>query len=667
MEDVFFENDAQTPVLSVHEACAFARVCEEAGDYEKACEYLRPWWVAGQEPRLANLQTKEIAELLLRSGTLAGCLGGNKRSAQQKKAQSWISQSALLFEILRDTQRVAECRLELGNCYFREGLLEFAEDNYRLALAALELPASKELYIVALIRRAIVERQSSRLWEARNTLEAAARLMGGKGSAFLQGRFFNEYATTLKNLGQAEKDPELIREATAYFSQAIQCFEVSGNVRYCAAVLNNLGGLLAGLGQHEEAAWEFNQARKYFAKLKDFVRAAQVDESRAQLFIKLKRYDEGAQIIADAVRILRASGEEIFLAEALITQGLIYARQERWMEARYACSEALRLAEHCADFESAGRAALVLLEEMCERLNADERREMLARAQRLLALTQRGEIHERLHNCVRRVDAATETERRQRDQEIQHDKMAALGQLAFGVAHDFNNILTTIKGRAQLMQRLELPQPANNSLQSIVQAVQDSSSLIKRIQDFGRLRPVQELVRLEMGPLLAEVVDMAQLRCAETNISLSLEPFTPAFVIGDVVELKEVFVNLIYNAVDALQNGGTITLAARQHEKNLEIYVRDTGQGMSPQIKAHIFEPFFSTKGKQGTGMGLAVSYSIVRRHDGLIEVDSLEGFGTTFKITLPLASRPGQVKPELPPRFAPAYHQVLQLETVTV
>ena len=108
-------------------------------------------------------------------------------------------------------------------------------------------------------------------------------------------------------------------------------------------------------------------------------------------------------------------------------------------------------------------------------------------------------------------------------------------------------------------------------------------------------------------------------------------------------------------------------MAARQYEKNLEIYVRDTGQGMSPQVKAHIFEPFFSTKGKQGTGMGLAVSYSIVRRHDGLIEVDSLEGFGTTFKITLPLASRPSQVKPELPQRFASAYDQVLQLETVTV
>ena len=111
-----------------------------------------------------------------------------------------------------------------------------------------------------------------------------------------------------------------------------------------------------------------------------------------------------------------------------------------------------------------------------------------------------------------------------------------------------------------------------------------------------------------------------------------------AFVMGDPVELREVLVNVIYNAVDAMPGGGEIQLSAKEANDLVAISITDSGTGMRPEVKSRLFDPFFTTKGKAGTGMGLAVSFGIIRRHDGSIEVDSVPGQGTTFRILLPRA-----------------------------
>src|SRR2546430_8556323 len=106
---------------------------------------------------------------------------------------------------------------------------------------------------------------------------------------------------------------------------------------------------------------------------------------------------------------------------------------------------------------------------------------------------------------------------------------------------------------------------------------------------------------------------------------------------GDESELREVFVNLVFNAVDAMPRGGVLTLAAKEIAGIVEISVRDTGTGMTEETRLRIFDPFFTTKDKLGMGLGLAVSYGIIRRHEGTVEVESQIGIGTTFRIRLPI------------------------------
>src|SRR5207237_8006519 len=126
---------------------------------------------------------------------------------------------------------------------------------------------------------------------------------------------------------------------------------------------------------------------------------------------------------------------------------------------------------------------------------------------------------------------------------------------------------------------------------------------------------------------------------ANVHIKFESRISTHAVILGDESERREVLINIIFNAVDAMPQGGTITLAAEEEEGDaVVISIGDTGMGMSPEVKARIFDPFFTTKGKAGLGLGLAVSYGIISRHGGNIEVESQYGRGTEFRITLPLA-----------------------------
>ncbi|HET7286036.1 MAG TPA: ATP-binding protein, partial [Pyrinomonadaceae bacterium] len=126
-------------------------------------------------------------------------------------------------------------------------------------------------------------------------------------------------------------------------------------------------------------------------------------------------------------------------------------------------------------------------------------------------------------------------------------------------------------------------------------------------------------------------------------IRFALHADCQAFVKGDPVELREVLVNMIYNAIDAMPSGGEVRVSTQENRDRIAIHITDTGTGMGPEVKQRLFDPFFTTKGKAGTGMGLAVSFGIIRRHEGSIEVDSEPGRGTTFKISLP------KVTPTLP------------------
>lgn len=232
-----------------------------------------------------------------------------------------------------------------------------------------------------------------------------------------------------------------------------------------------------------------------------------------------------------------------------------------------------------------------------------------------------------------------------REQFSQMEKLSALGELASGVAHDFNNTLAGILGRAQLLQRTSDPEKVKRGLDIIIKTAEDGAKTVKRIQDFARQRRDHDFELVSIDQILLDASEITRPRwknCAEASnihITVDLQIGSNAMVMGDDSELREVLVNMVFNAIDAMPEGGKLTLSSRADEQSVIVEVIDTGVGMYPEVRSRIFDPFFTTKGKAGLGLGLAVSFGIIRRHGGNIEVESQYGSGTEFRITLPVAT----------------------------
>ena len=240
-----------------------------------------------------------------------------------------------------------------------------------------------------------------------------------------------------------------------------------------------------------------------------------------------------------------------------------------------------------------------------------------------------------------------------REQYAQIEKLSALGELASGVAHDFNNTLAGILGRAQLLLGTKDPERIDAGLKLIIKTAKDGAKTIKRIQDFARQRRDHDFEPVSVDQLLLDVREITRPRWksrAESegvHISLELQLGSDeACVMGDESELREVLVNLVFNAVDAMPQGGTLTLSTRESAGMVEIAVADTGTGMAEEVRSRVFDPFFTTKGKAGMGLGLAVSYGIIRRHEGGIEAESELGKGTTFRIKLAASKTAARQEP---------------------
>ncbi|MDQ6653948.1 MAG: response regulator [Acidobacteriota bacterium] len=231
-----------------------------------------------------------------------------------------------------------------------------------------------------------------------------------------------------------------------------------------------------------------------------------------------------------------------------------------------------------------------------------------------------------------------------REQFSQMEKLSALGELASGVAHDFNNTLAGILGRAQLILRTNDPEKIQRGLNIIIKTAEDGAKTVKRIQDFARQRRAHDFEPVSIDQILLDVSEVTRPRwkdlaeASNVQISLDVQIRSKAKVMGDESELREVLVNMVFNAVDAMPRGGTLTLAAEDVDDTVVVSVGDTGVGMAADVKSRIFDPFFTTKGKAGMGLGLAVSFGIIRRHDGSVAVESEVGAGTKFKISLPKA-----------------------------
>ncbi len=224
------------------------------------------------------------------------------------------------------------------------------------------------------------------------------------------------------------------------------------------------------------------------------------------------------------------------------------------------------------------------------------------------------------------------------------ETLRALGQLASGIAHNFNNSLTAVLGYTQLARQQANDPRLDGPLETVEMAALDAAKMVRRIQHFAQPEGGQERIETAaLAPLVQDALELTRSRWEADAHARGVEyavRFEAPATDGLAVEcapsaLREVFVNLIINALDAMPSGGELVVASEPRDGWVLISFEDTGCGMSAEVQERIFEPFFTTKGTRGQGMGLAVSYAMVQHQGGRIEVESAPGRGSTFTVML--------------------------------
>lgn len=238
------------------------------------------------------------------------------------------------------------------------------------------------------------------------------------------------------------------------------------------------------------------------------------------------------------------------------------------------------------------------------------------------------------------------------EQLLQAEKLRAVGEMASGVAHDFNNALTIILGNIQLLLFSARSEEEKETLRTIERVAKDSARTVKRLQEFTRNKMQQQLYKLDINAIVRDAIEMtkpkwkddAQARGISIEVVSRLREVSSSG--GNVSELLEVITNMIFNAIEAMPRGGRIELETFEKNGKVFIRIRDNGTGMTEEVRQKVFEPFFTTKPFTNSGLGLSMSYGIIRRFGGDIEVESEPGCGTTFTISLPVRSGIEEEKP---------------------
>ena len=242
-------------------------------------------------------------------------------------------------------------------------------------------------------------------------------------------------------------------------------------------------------------------------------------------------------------------------------------------------------------------------------------------------------------------DKADQNLKASQAQLVQSGKMAAVGQLAAGVAHEVNNPLQIILSRVQLlMMRNQEQEPLVQDLKLIEANVKRISRIIRSLLDFARHNSGEEDWKVvDLMPLIGQTAELMRHLMEKAGIALTVtsENNGAPIIYGNVGEIEQVFLNLLINALQATPEGGEIDISVTQENTDVVIRVSDTGKGIAQEDLSRIFEPFFTTRENQGgTGLGLAIISGIIEKHRGRIEVESVAGKGTTFILTFPTDKR---------------------------
>ncbi len=393
-----------TPPERAQLRCQLAKELEDIGNYEAARDAMGELWRGiGHRVVLEELDKATGAEVLLRAGVLTGWLGCAKRiEGTLEVAKDLISESLTIFETLGDKLKIAEARMELGHCYWREGAFDEARDLLREVLTRLPDEAV-DLRAVTLLRLATVERVSNRLNDSLRLLTEAVPLFEASGKYTVKGRFHNEYGTVLKNLGRDECRNDYLDRALIEYAASSYHFEQAGHRRYQGYVENNLGHLYSIIKKFTEAHWHLDRAQALFTSLKDKVHIAQVDDTRAKVLLSEGRVSEAEKLARAASQALEASDQRSLFAEALTTHGVAFARLGRHQQAQLTLRRALDVAYEAGDSEGAGQAALSIIEELSKQLTDEELIAVYDRAADLLSASRHQTSRDRLLACAHRV------------------------------------------------------------------------------------------------------------------------------------------------------------------------------------------------------------------------------------------------------------------------
>ncbi len=268
---------------------------------------------------------------------------------------------------------------------------------------------------------------------------------------------------------------------------------------------------------------------------------------------------------------------------------------------------------------------------------------------------------------------------------MQQERLRALGQMASGIAHDINNAISPVALYTESLLESEpgLSERARQYLETIQRAIDDVAQTVSRMKEFYRQRePQLTLTPVQLNPLIQQVIDLSRARWSNMSqqhgVSITVEtelaPELPA-ILGIESEIREALVNLVFNAIDAMPDGGKLTLRTKLARAakaspdtpapgQIQVEISDTGIGMDEDTRRRCLEPFFTTKGERGTGLGLAMVYGIARRHNAEIEIDSALGKGTTIRFVFPVPeTSEAVVSPDMVPFTIPTGLRILVVD----
>ncbi len=402
------ENPALTHNERILLRCRLASEFIHTGQYETAREALGELWLGvGKRPEIEKLKPPTAAEVLLQCGTLSGWIGGAQHiSGAQEKAKDLLFEALRMFKAQNRDAKVSEAKYELSKCYFRLGAYDDARVFLEQAIKGLG-EQNNNLKAKIFIRQAVFEIWTGRYRDALDVLEKAREFFEASSDA-LKGRWHGQKGLVLQRLALTERRTDYADRAIIEFTAAIFHYEQAGHERYCANNLNNLTMLLYQIGRYSDAHERLDRAQEIFERHKDTGSLAQVNETRARVFVAERNYIEANRLIADVIQTFEKGGEFGRLTDALTIQGVARARLGLHESSLQIFRHAISVAQNSGAYSNAGLAALSLIEEHGkQRLSITELFDTYNRADELLKDTQDAEEIARLRACARIMSRKT--------------------------------------------------------------------------------------------------------------------------------------------------------------------------------------------------------------------------------------------------------------------